>query len=130
MTSASGRTSAATAPNAIAIRRPRLIVVRSPSPGRTSPTSSSRTAARKSAPQGAQRDEGDRGVGAEQFGKDAGAGVGVVQEEHEVTEAHQHVGAVAGPGERLDAAVHVAHHVDPHGAEPKVRAARRPSTRG
>ncbi|GAA3396517.1 hypothetical protein GCM10017752_50820 [Streptomyces roseoviridis] len=42
--------------------------------------------------------------------------VGVVQEEHQVAEAYEGVGAVPRPGEGFRVAVYVADHVDPHPA--------------
>ncbi|GAA0470086.1 hypothetical protein GCM10009544_35290 [Streptomyces stramineus] len=39
--------------------------------------------------------------------------VGVVEEEDQVAQADQGVGALAGPGEALAVAVHVADHVNP-----------------
>ncbi|GFN03318.1 hypothetical protein GCM10010298_09180 [Streptomyces microflavus] len=41
--------------------------------------------------------------------------VGVVEEEHQVTEADEGVGAVPGAGQGLGVAVHIADHVDPGG---------------
>lgn len=61
------------------------------------------------------RPQGDQPLGvvrAEQRGEDPAARVLVVQEQHQVAEADQHVGAVTGPGERLDTAVDVADHVN------------------
>ena len=40
--------------------------------------------------------------------------VGVVQEQQQVAEADQRVGAVTGAPQRVSPAVHVADHVDPH----------------
>ncbi|GAA1330208.1 hypothetical protein GCM10009647_069330 [Streptomyces sanglieri] len=47
--------------------------------------------------------------------------VGVVEEEHQVTEADQRVGAVPGAGQRLGVAVHVADHVDTRALSGAVR---------
>ncbi|GAB2927246.1 hypothetical protein GCM10027028_27440 [Streptomyces sundarbansensis] len=50
--------------------------------------------------------------------------VGVVEEEHQVTEADQRVGTVPRTGQGLGVAVHVADHVDPGppgGRVPAVR---------
>ncbi|GGR01876.1 hypothetical protein GCM10010219_02110 [Streptomyces netropsis] len=50
--------------------------------------------------------------------------VGVVEEEDQVPQAHQGVGAVARPGEGLAVAVHIADHVNPeatsHADHPRV----------
>jgi len=53
---------------------------------------------------------------AEDVSEDAAAVVGVVDEEHEVPEAHERIGAVPGTGECLGGTVDVADHVKPHRA--------------
>ena len=53
-------------------------------------------------------------LGAEQAGKDPLAVVGVVDEQQQVAEADQRVGAVAGRAQRIGPAMNVAYHVDPH----------------
>ena len=63
---------------------------------------------------GAQLHDAVGVLDAEQVGEDAAGVVGVVEEEHEVAEADQGVGAVAGPGQVPAVAVHVADHVDAH----------------
>src|SRR5260370_81969 len=63
---------------------------------------------------GAQLDVFTRRLLAEQVGEDALAVVGVVEEQEQVAQADQRVGAVARAGQRIRAAVYVAHHVDSH----------------
>ena len=55
-----------------------------------------------------------RRLGAEQVGEDALAVVGVVEEQEQVAQADQRVGTVGRAGQRIRAAVYVAHHVDSH----------------
>ena len=55
-----------------------------------------------------------RRLGPEQVGEDALAVVGVVEEQEQVAQADQRVGAVGRAGQRIRAAVDVAHHVDSH----------------
>ena len=47
--------------------------------------------------------------------------VGVVDEQQQVAQADQGVRAVRGPGQRVRAAVHVAHHVDAHTLQTEAR---------
>jgi hypothetical protein len=64
------------------------------------------------APGGAEFDEAVGVLDAEQVGEDAAGVVGVVEEEDQVAETDQGVGAVAGSGQVTGVAVHVADHVD------------------
>src|SRR4029077_5893118 len=63
---------------------------------------------------GAQPDVRGRRLRPEQVGEDTLAVVGVVEEQEQVTQADQGVRAVARAGQRVRAAVYVAHHVDSH----------------
>ena len=63
---------------------------------------------------GPQLDVPGRRFGAEQIGEDALAVVGIVEEQEQVAQADQRVGAVGRPGQRVRTAVYVAHHVDSH----------------
>ncbi|GAA3067082.1 hypothetical protein GCM10020000_59190 [Streptomyces olivoverticillatus] len=72
------------------------------------------------AARGAQRDDTVGVLDAEELGEDAARVVGVVEEEHQVAQAHQGVGAVARPGQSFGVAVYVADHVDSHTDHPRA----------
>src|ERR1700722_20176503 len=63
---------------------------------------------------GAQLDVLARRLGPEQVGEDALPMVGVVEEQQQVAQADQRVGTVGRAGQRIRAAVYIAHHVDSH----------------
>ncbi|GAA2078606.1 hypothetical protein GCM10009801_35610 [Streptomyces albiaxialis] len=50
--------------------------------------------------------------------------VGVVEEEDQVAQAHERVGAVAGTREVPAVAVHIAHHMDSHDVSVRTPSAR------
>jgi hypothetical protein len=64
---------------------------------------------------GAQLDEAAGVLRAEQVGEDAARVVRVVEEEEEVPQADQGVGAVTGPGQVTGVAVHIADDMDAGG---------------
>src|SRR5262249_11749626 len=65
-------------------------------------------------PRGAQGDVPARCFGAEQVGEDALAIIGVVEEKQQGAQANQPGRAPGRAGQRIRAAVYVAHHVDSH----------------